>query len=279
LDSGCGQKPSHWIMSSSWFIWQPYQSEGWRQIIGFSASFTGYLQTASATVDMNFYYTNLDTCSEATGLVVVIDVIRAFTNAAYAFSRGVQEIYPVSTIEEALKFKREVPNSLACGEEGGKAPPGFDFGNSPSETNALDLQGHTLVQRTGAGTQGIVRSVRADSMLAASMVVAGATVTHIRRLGPDRVTFVVTGQIEEGRGDEDLACAQYMEALLRGQHPDLAPYLERVRKSRDALFHFDTNLPHFPVADIDYCTRIDAFDFVMSVTTENGRPVMRAIKP
>jgi 2-phosphosulfolactate phosphatase len=93
------------------------------------------------------------------------------------------------------------------------------------------------------------------------------------------VTFVVTGQFEEGRGDEDLACAQYMEALLRGQQPDAAPYVERVVKSRDALFHLDPNLPHFPAADIDYCTRLDAFDFVMAVTRENGQPVMRAIKP
>lgn len=227
---------------------------------------------------MNYYYTNLETCQGATGLVVVIDVIRAFTNAAYAFSRGAREIYPVGTIEEALKFKTDNPGSLACGEEGGMAPEGFDFGNSPNETIKLDLQGRTLVQRTGAGTQGIVRSVNADTMLAASLVVTSATVSHILKEEPESVTFVITGQFGEGRGDEDLACANYMEALLRGQKPDPAPYVDRVRKSRDAQFHFDSNLPHFPVADIDYCTRIDAFDFVMPVTRENGRPVIRILK-
>ena len=41
---------------------------------------------------MKFHYTNLETCHEATGVVVVIDVIRAFTNAAFAFSRGAREI-------------------------------------------------------------------------------------------------------------------------------------------------------------------------------------------
>jgi 2-phosphosulfolactate phosphatase len=227
---------------------------------------------------MNFLYMNLETCSEATGMVVVIDVIRAFTNAAFAFSRGAKEIYPVSTVEEALKFKAEMPNSLACGEVGGLPPQGFDFGNSPTHTNTLDLNGHILVQRTGAGTQGIVRSVHADVMLAASLVVAKATVTHIRNLNPDCVTFVVTGQLTEGRGDEDLACAEYFEALLRGQKPDPAPYVDRVYKSRDALFHLDPNLPEFPASDLDYCTKIDAFDFAMLVTQENGRPVMRMIK-
>ena len=228
---------------------------------------------------MKFLYTNLETCREATGIVVVIDVIRAFTNAAFAFSRGAKEIYPVSTVEEALKFKAQVPNSMACGEVGGLPPEGFDFGNSPTYTNTLDLGGCTLVQRTGAGTQGIVQSVHADTVLAASLVVANATITYIRNLNPDCVTFVVTGQLTEERGDEDLACAQYFEALLQGLKPDPAPYVDRVYKSRDALFHLDPNLPEFPASDLDYCTNIDAFDFAMLVTKENGRPVMRTIKP
>ena len=228
---------------------------------------------------MNFRYTNLETCHNATGLVVVIDVIRAFTNAAFAFSRGAKEIYPVSTVEEALKFKAEAPNSLLFGEVGGIPPDGFDFGNSPTHTNTLDLTGRILAQRTGAGTQGIVRSVKADTIVAASLVVANATVTYIRKMSLGCITFVITGQLEDERGDEDLACAEYFEALLRGHKPDPAPYINRVYGSRDALFHLDPNLPQFPASDLDYCTKIDVFDFVMSVTKENGRPVMRAIKP
>ena len=228
---------------------------------------------------MKFRYTNLETCHEATGIVVVIDVIRAFTNAAFAFARGVKEIYPVSTVEEALKFKAEVPNSMACGEVGGVPPEGFDFGNSPTHTNLLDLQGRVLVQRTGADTQGIVRSVNADCMVAASLVVAKATLKQIHNLQSDCITFVITGQDGDGRGDEDLACAEYFESLLRGQNPDPTPYIDRVIKSRDALFHLDPNFPEFPKSDLDYCTKIDLFDFAMTVSKENGRPVIRAIKP
>ncbi|HLO15867.1 MAG TPA: 2-phosphosulfolactate phosphatase [Anaerolineales bacterium] len=228
---------------------------------------------------MKFSYTNLETCHNATGVVLVIDVIRAFTNAAFAFSRGAQAIYPVSTVEEALHFKAQVPNSLACGEVGGLPPEGFDFGNSPTETNTLDLDGCMIVQRTGAGTQGIVRSVKAETILAASLVVASATVTYVRSLEPDRVTFVITGQIEDGRGDEDLACAEYLEALLSGGQPDPAPYIERVYQSLDASFHLDPNLPQFPESDLDHCTKIDAFDFAMLVTKENRDPVMRIVRP
>ena len=228
---------------------------------------------------MEFRYTDLETCHEASGVVIVIDVIRAFTNAAFAFSRGAKEIYPVSKVKEALKFKAEIPNSLACGEVGGMPPEGFDFGNSPTQTNTLDLNVRVIVQRTGAGTQGIVRSVNASTILAASLVVANATVTHIRKLLPETVTFVITGQMGNGSGDEDLACAEYLEALLKDQQPDSVPYIERVYKSRDALLHLDPNLPAFPISDLDHCTNIDTFDFVMSVTIENGQPVMRTIKP
>ena len=74
-------------------------------------------------------------------MVVVIDVIRAFTNAAFAFSRGAKEIYPVSTVEEALQFKAQYPEVLACGEVGGIPPEGFDFGNSPTQTRAIRSKG------------------------------------------------------------------------------------------------------------------------------------------
>lgn len=227
---------------------------------------------------MKFHYTNLETCHTAMGVVIVIDVIRAFTNAAFAFSRGAKEIYPVSGVDEALQLKAETPNSLACGEVGGLPPEGFDFGNSPTQTNLLDLRGKVIVQRTGAGTQGIVRSVNATTMLAASLVVASATVNYLQKLKPHEVTFVITGETFSG-GEEDFACAEYLAALLKGQQPDPAPYIERVFKSRDALMHLDPNLPAFPRTDLDHCSNIDAFDFAMLVNKENGRHVMRAFKP
>jgi len=228
---------------------------------------------------MKFIYTNLETCHEATGVVVVIDVLRAFSNAAYAFSRGAKEIHPVSTVEEALKFKAEIPNSLAAGEVGGLPPEGFDFGNSPTQTSELDLSDKIIVQRTGAGTQGIVRSVKAETMLAASLVVASTTAKFIRKLAPETVTFVITGQYAPEHGDEDLACAEYLEMLLKSQQPDPAPFVERVFRSRDAIQHLDPKETGFPLTDLDLCTNIDAFDFAMYVTKENNRSVMRMIKP
>jgi 2-phosphosulfolactate phosphatase len=227
---------------------------------------------------MKFHYTNLENCHTVTGTAIVIDVIRAFTNAAFAFSKGAQEIYPVGTVEEALQFK-SATGALTCGEVGGIPPDGFDFGNSPTQTRMLNLQGRVIVQRTGAGTQGIIRCVKAKHMVAASFVVASATVKYIQSLDANSVAFVVTGQTGEDRGDEDLACAEYLEALIKGQQPGHARFIDRVYKSRDAQLHLDPNIPAFPKSDLDHCTNIDAFDFAMPVTQENGRFVMRAVKP
>jgi 2-phosphosulfolactate phosphatase len=166
-----------------------------------------------------------------------------------------------------------------CGEVGGVPPKEFDFGNSPTQTNTLELSGRTVIQRTSAGTQGIVQSVNATNILAASFVVAKATIQYIQKLSPEFVTFVITGQYGIDGGDEDLACAGYLEALLSGQNPDRNPFTERVFKSRDARRHLDPNFPEFLKSDIDLCIKVDAFDFAMPVIKENGRHVMRAIKP
>ncbi|MGZ9164860.1 MAG: 2-phosphosulfolactate phosphatase [Anaerolineales bacterium] len=227
---------------------------------------------------MKFYYTNLETCNEARGMVVVIDVIRAFTNAAFAFSRGAKEIYPVGTVEEALHFKAQCPEALAFGEVGGIPPEGFDFGNSPTQTNTLDLGDRVIVQRTSAGTQGVVRSANAEQIIAASFVVAQATTKYVQSLVPQTVTFVITGQTYDG-GREDLACAEYLKELFCGNSPDPAPFLERVKTSDDARVFYDPDMPQFPETDILHCISLDKFDFAMPIRREYGNLVMHAIKP
>jgi 2-phosphosulfolactate phosphatase len=227
---------------------------------------------------MRFHYRNLDDCHIATGTVIVIDVLRAFSTAAYAFSLGAREILLVGTVEEALSLRPQIPNSKVMGEVNGIRPDGFDFGNSPTYLSQEDLSGVTMIQRTTAGTQGAIRSQKADALLASSLVVANATVQHVNKLGADQVTFVLTGK-DFGGGDEDLACAEYLEALLKGEQPDPQPFIQRVLSSRDASQHFDPNKIGFPFTDLDYCTQIDKFDFAMPIERNDGKLIMRCIKP
>jgi 2-phosphosulfolactate phosphatase len=221
---------------------------------------------------MKFERTSLNDCHTATGLVIIIDVLRAFSTAAYAFARGAREIILASGVEEALNLKSQIPNSKVMGEVSGLRPQGFDFGNSPTQISSQNLSGLTLIQRTGAGTQGAVRCVNAETMLAASFVVAIATVRHVEKLNPERVTFVITGGEDN---DEDIACADYLEALFIGKRPNTEPYIRRVTESNDAIMLLDPDQPWFPESDLQFCTDIDKFDFAMPIQRPNGKLIMK----
>jgi len=223
---------------------------------------------------MKFNYTTLETCHTATGIVLVIDVLRAFSTAAYAFSRGAKEIYLVSETQEALDLKSKTKNAKAMGEVGGLPPKGFDFGNSPTRILEHDLTGVTLIQRTVAGTQGAVRCKIADVMLATSFVVAQATINYVLKSNPNEITFVITGGMNN---DEDVACAEFLEKQFTNQEVEAQSFIKRVYDSRDALEQMPDH-PQFPKTDLDYCSRINYFDFAMPITRKNDLLVMQAIK-
>lgn len=224
---------------------------------------------------MEIHHATLETCSTASDIVVVIDVVRAFTTAAFAFAAGAREIIPVSTVEEALALRERLPGALVMGEVGGLPPAGFDLGNSPAALIGLDLSGRRMIQRTGAGTQGLVRSVRAETLLASSFVCAGATARCIQRQSPARVTLVNTGP-----DGEDQACAEYLAALLRDGTPDATMLLARVRDAVlpriDKAISSGIGLAD-AVADLDCCTALDRFDFAMRAQRRDGLLVMRPV--
>lgn len=92
---------------------------------------------------------------EAKGLCIVIDVLRAFTTAAFAFASGAKEIIFVSTPEEAFKKHQSDPSLILMGEQEGQRIDGFHFENSPREMQSACLSGKRIVQRTSSGTQGV----------------------------------------------------------------------------------------------------------------------------
>lgn len=207
----------------------------------------------------------LDECNQAEGTVIVIDVIRAFTTAPIAFEQGVEKIIFVADSDEAFRLKHADPSLLIMGEEHGLPPDGYDFGNSPWELSNADLQGRTVVHRTSSGTQGVIGSGHCPDIYVASFVIAGATVSAIARDQPDVVSIINTGWRANGLGDEDTACGDYLEALLQGDNPDPAPYLERVDRCQVSPVFKDRARPEYPHQDLEYCTDLDRCDFSIRV--------------
>ena len=228
---------------------------------------------------MEFKRASLETCGSATGMVVVIDVLRAFTTAAHAFAAGAHDILLVGTVEEALALRRRMSGALVMGEVDGLPVAGFDLGNSPSALLGVDLIGRRLIQRTSAGTQGMVRSTQASALLACSFVCAGATAGYIRQRTPASVTFVVTGASHDLDGDEDAACADYLESLLGTEDaPDSVPFLRRVPDSGVGRLFADPGRPSLPADDLARAMAVDLFDFAMPVERENGLLTMKPVR-
>ena len=114
----------------------------------------------------------------------------------------------VRSVEEALELRRTGLGEFCIGEVDGRAPEGFDFGNSPFEIKSVDLHGKTIIQRTSAGTQGIaLASSRAQRLYAASLVTANATARAMLSSSPETVTLVAMGGEGIRRTDEDEVCA------------------------------------------------------------------------
>lgn len=218
-----------------------------------------------------------ETCGAAAGAVVAIDVIRAFTTAAFALAAGARDIVPVGTVEQALELRARFPGALAMGEVGGYPVDGFDFGNSPSALLGQDLAGRRIIQRTSAGTQGLVLSLAAETLFAGSFVCAAATARAIARAAPTSVTLVATGVFPGRDGDEDLACADYLAALLRGEPIDTAALIRRVRDSDAGRIFSNADDPVFPSSDLELCVDVDRFDFALHVERSDGLLVMRAV--
>ena len=215
-----------------------------------------------------FQYLPLSKAYKASGIVVVVDVLRAFTTAAYAFSLGAEKIFPVDSVEDAFKIKERFPGSLLLGEVDGYKPVGFDYSNSPYELINQGLDSKALVQRTSAGTQGIIRTKSCETVIAASFVVAKATAFYLETKNPTNVSFIITGNSQGRDGDEDQACAAYIQALIERQHPDPKEFTKRVSTSSVGMSFLAGDLAYLSQEDIVLSTQTDIFNFAMVLSVQ-----------
>ncbi|MFE5856116.1 2-phosphosulfolactate phosphatase [Streptomyces sp. NPDC056500] len=208
---------------------------------------------------------------EAPPVAVVVDVMRAFTVAAWAFAQGADKIVLAESLDEALALKARHPDWVALKD--GPPAPGFDLVNSPGMLRAVDLGGRTVVQKTTAGTVGALAVKEASLVLCASFVVAEATAQLLRTRTSDSVTFVVTG--EDGQADEDLSCAQYIARRATGAATDATEFLRRAAGSRAAAELAEGVRQGVHVDDVALCLEVDRFPFAMVATLEGSLMVIR----
>ena len=205
------------------------------------------------------------------GPVVVIDVLRAFTTAAYAFGAGADAIYLVASVHEALAFKDQFSGVLAMGEDHGRRPAGFDFSNSPVAVSRADLTGRTMVQRTSAGTQGVIAATHADRLWVASLACASTTARAVTAADLGDPSYVITGCFADApdtTGDDDRLTADLIERVRLGRYPAATETAAALLATDEARRTLALGVEHCDPLDVEYASRVDVFDFAMEVVRD-----------
>ncbi|WP_279329115.1 2-phosphosulfolactate phosphatase [Streptomyces sp. OS603R] len=224
---------------------------------------------------MRTHFLGIAEVTDVPDVAVVVDVMRAYTVAAWAFARGAERVVLAESLEDALAQKARHPDWVTLKD--GPAAHGFDLVNSPALLRNTDLSGRTVVQKTTAGTVGALAVKDAPLVLCASFVVAEATAGLLRERAPREVTFVVTGG--SGRAEEDLACAEYIAGRAGGDAVNADPYLRRAAASRSAAELTQGVREGSSPEDVALCLELDRFPFAMAATVEGSLMVLRQVTP
>ena len=157
-------------------------------------------------------------------LCVVIDVLRATSTLVSMFESGVRGIRLAGSIQSALAQAGTGPGRrFVCGESGGLAPAGFDYGNSPREFLPGTMDGKEAVFFTSNGTKAMRQLAGAPVVLAGCLLNASAVVRAALREASERgleIAVVCSGDHLGTRfAIDDAFTAGYLCSLMERDGP------------------------------------------------------------
>lgn len=208
-----------------------------------------------------------------TEVAVVIDVLRATTTITHALQVGYRRVLVTDELEHALTLRG--PDRVLAGERDCVAPPGFDLGNSPQETDPP--RGSELVLATTNGGPTIVAAGEcADTVLLGCVRNLDALCEAIA--GED-VQLVCAGT-DGGHAVEDVYLAGRICARLDGPRSDAALIAQTVAAAhpsareaigagRGARNLVDARLG----GDIDFCAQESVSRTIPRMSKGGGRVV------
>jgi 2-phosphosulfolactate phosphatase len=223
--------------------------------------------------------------ADAQGIVVVIDVLRAFSCSALMFHFGVKDLALVRTPAEALGFRDRDPDYLVAGEVKGVKVDGFDLGNSPADIvskGELFFRNRRVAVRSSAGTQGVLAAAaQADEVILGSYMTASAIAQYISArckgaTGAEPTVTIVAMGFEGIRPSvEDERCGDYIEHLLTGGNAGGRSYdhvaaLWECLNDPEIAASLRGEHAYRPKEDIALALQRDLFDFAMVGRLEGG---------
>lgn len=205
---------------------------------------------------------------QATGLTVIIDVLRAFSTACFLLKNKARRIIPVEIVEQAYELKKKHPDYILIGERNGFDLLGFDYSNSPFSVKDIDFSNKTIVMCTTAGTKGIIKSVNAKEIITGSFVNCNAVVNHIKKTKNNTVTLVCTN--DKYDDNEDFMCAAYIKSRLEGKPLNFQIVKNHLIRHPISYGFLRTPLTKYAREDFYLCMELDKFDFVIKAKRDKN---------
>jgi 2-phosphosulfolactate phosphatase len=195
-------------------------------------------------------------------IAVVFDVLRATSTMITGLEHGVQQFFPVETVDAARARKIQDSSLLLAGERGGLPLEGFDLGNSPAEFK--EIPGKSVVITTTNGTVALQRVRRAKQVYVGALLNLDALAQVLNREDSAGVLIVCAGTGEDFALEDAVAAgglvdrlshtslsdsAILVKSLYREASTDLLSFLRQSRNGRSL-----TGLGK--VQDIEECARL-----------------------
>ncbi len=234
------------------------------------------------------------TFDRARSVCIVVDVLRASSSIVTLLDRGAARVLAAPGLADAMALHARLPDHVLCGEKDGLPPPGFDYGNSPSEFARLDLGGRRVILATSNGTRVLAALAGAPAVLVGCLLNRSAVARAAAAIAAERdldITVVCSAAyggstfvLEDALGAGAIADA----ALALAAPIALA---DAARFARDAFtiarpgigaavasaYHARELAAAGLADDVAYCARLDVSDVVPLL--EPGEKGVLALRP
>ncbi len=179
------------------------------------------------------------------GTPVVADVFRATSNIVTMLMKGAAEIVPVDDVNKAHLLKKD--GYLLFGEDNLNPIEGFDYGNSPTETSGLKLEGAKIALKTTNGSGTILRA--GEGTLIGSFL----NITSLSRYLRNKEVHIFPANLRNGVSTEDNEFAYALTKKVMEPGSNIDVNITRARNGNGAVMLRNKKLD----ADISYCLQLD----------------------
>ena len=223
--------------------------------------------------------------------VAVVDVLRATSSLVTMFERGLLRALISPTLREARQLALR-NFSLLCGESKMVPIAGFDYGNSPSQFDALSLNGKSAVLWTTNGTKALGAAAESPAVFAAALLNRTAAARRLldeaRKRKLDALVLCAGHEKGAAFSLEDTVTAGAIVDAAREIDPDLklsddawaAVHLWRWYEG-DAMRAFRHSAHGRAlvgagfIGDLQYAAQVDVFESVPVLYDEDGVKTLR----